>query len=225
VREPWEDALAYAYPEIKWDPQPVFQDYAAYTPYLDQLNADFLAGPNAPERILWLTADKAPLAIDGHSLWFESPTARLQMLCRYVPLAATPTWQVLQRVPNRCGAPVRVAAIDTVAGASVSIPGNLPAGVLTLRVSGAGRDLLSRLTSLAYRASPWFVTQGQFVYRLPLGTAIEPMVIGATVDSGYREALALPLPASLSVGPEHGRPGIGSPLTFVLEVIPILSQS
>ena len=50
--DPWEAALAWAYPRIRWDPAPVFQSYNAYTSRLDDVNAAFLAGPDAPRFIL-----------------------------------------------------------------------------------------------------------------------------------------------------------------------------
>ena len=88
--EPWEAAAAYAYPEFIWSPEPVFQAYAAYTPALDGLNADRLIADEAPERILWITPPNGALSIDGRNVWFDAPTAKIEMLCRYRPLASAP---------------------------------------------------------------------------------------------------------------------------------------
>ncbi len=46
--EPMEAGIAFAYPEIRWRPVPVFQEYQAYTASLDTLNADSLAAARAP---------------------------------------------------------------------------------------------------------------------------------------------------------------------------------
>jgi hypothetical protein len=223
--EPWESAVAYAYPEIKWRPQPVFQAYSAYTPYLDQMNANFLAGNSAPDRILWLSPTGTALSIDWRNFWFDGPGAKVEMLCRYIPLAATPNWQVLGRVADRCGAPVTIATIATTAGQLVQVPANLPPGILTVRASGVARDLLTRLQTLAYETPPWYVIQDQNKGRLPPGTASDPLVLGATTDVGYADALALEAtPESIIVGPDAGAVGFGSPLTLEFQVIPLEPQ-
>jgi hypothetical protein len=220
--QPWEAALAYAYPEIEWRPQPVFQAYAALTPYLDQLNAQALASDEAPSRILWLTDPAVPLSIDGRSVWFDSPTARIEMLCRYLPIVVAPTWQVLGRGPDRCGEPVVVGSSTRGAGDRVAVPTDGPAGILTVRISGMGRDLVSQLVTLAYRAPPWWMTTPTGADRIPLGVNGEPIVIGATTDIGYRGALELEEPPrSLTVAPDEDAPGLRSPLELVFEVIPI----
>jgi len=223
--EPWESAVAYAYPGMKWDPEPVFQAYSTYTPYLDQLNADFLAGDKAPDRMLWLSPAGAALSIDWRNFWFDSPAAKVEMLCRYVPLASTRTWQVLGRVADRCAAPVSVATIATTAGQQVQVPANLPSGIVTVRVSGVGKDLLTRLLTLAYETPPWYVTEGQDQGRLPPGTASDSLILGATTDVGYEDALALQAPPeSITVGPAPGAIGYGSPLTLDFQVIPMVPQ-
>lgn len=224
--QPWEAAVAYAYPQIHWRPQPVFQAYAAYTSYLDQLNANFLAGPDAPDRMLWLTPSGAPLSIDYRNFWFDSPAAKVQMLCRYMPIAVAPTWQILGRVPNRCGQEVTVSKVAATAGEAVKVPANLPRGILTLRVSGAGKDLLTRLVTLAYETPPWWLSEGKTGYRMPVGTGDDPMVIGSTDDVGYSEVLSLGAPPdTVTVGPDRGAPGFGSPLTLEFEVIPLEQPS
>lgn len=220
--EPWEAAVAYAYPGINWRPQPVFQAYSAYTTYLDTLNANFLASNEAPERMLWLTPPATALSIDWRSFWFDSPAAKVEMLCRYTPLAATSNWQVLGLEPDRCSAPISVATLTVAAGEAVALPANLPKGIVTLRVSGAGSDLLTRLITLAYESPPWYVIEDGSTFRLPIGTANDPMVIGATTDLGYSQALALgPPPDTIIVGPNAGTPGFGSPLTLTIEVVPL----
>jgi hypothetical protein len=223
--QPWEAAVAYAYPEIRWRPQPVFQAYQAYTPFLDRLNADLLAGENAPDRILWLTPPETPLSIDGRNVWFDSPMAKIEMVCRYSALASGPTWQVLGRVANRCGPPITVGSATSEAGALVEVPRGLPTGILTIRVSGMGRDLVSQLVTLAYRAPPWWMTVGDGVYRIPLGINGEPTILAATADLGYEGAL-MParLPETVTIGPGPGVPGHGSPLSVAFEIIPVNSE-
>lgn len=223
--QPWQASVALAYPEIRWNPQPVFQAYSAYTPYLDSQNGDFLAGAHAPERILWLTRAEVGLSIDGRSVWFDSPTAKIEMICRYLPLASTAEWQVLGRVANRCGRPVSVWTAAGQAGSTIQIPSDLPPGLLTIRVSGMGQDIVTRLITLVYAAPPWYMAVGETEYRIPLGIDGEATVLAATTDIGYTHALALPPPpGSVTIGPHVSAPGNGSPLSLSLEVIPLASQ-
>ena len=46
--EPYEDSITFAYPQLRWDPEPVLQAYSAYTGYLDHLDASFLSSARAP---------------------------------------------------------------------------------------------------------------------------------------------------------------------------------
>jgi hypothetical protein len=172
--------------------------------------------------MLWLTVPGTPLSIDGRSVWFDSPMAKIEMICRYAPLAIEPTWQVLGRVANRCGPPVVVGSSTSEAGEPVQIPPELPPGILTIRISGMGRDLLSQVVALAYRAPPWWMTTGGAPYRIPLGINGEPAILAATTDVGYGGALLLQQPPdALTIGPDEGAPGDGSPLTVVFEIIPL----
>jgi hypothetical protein len=221
--EPWQTAIAYAEPGMTWRPQPVFHAYSAYTPYLDRQNAELLASAEAPDRILWLTDPDVGLSIDGRSMWFDSPEAKVEMVCRYLPIATGATWQVLGRVADRCGSPVAAGTTTGNAGQPVAIPDGLPPGILTVRVSGMGQDPISQLVTLAYRAPAWWWDQGSAVFRVPLGVNGQPIVVAATTDVGYDGALALPaVPATLTIGPDAGVRGDGSPLVFVFEVIPIV---
>ena len=223
--QPWDAAAAYAYPEMDWRPQPVFQAYAAYTPYLDRLNASLLETERAPERILWWTDVGSALSIDGRNVWFDSPAAKVEMICRYAQLAMGVNWQVLGRADDRCGVPVEVGMLTSEAGEPMAIPRELPRGIVTARISGMGRDLWSQITAIAFRAPPWWMTMDGVPHRIPLGINGEATIIGATTDIGYSGPLTLPQPPeSMTIGPDEGEPGNGSPLTVVFEVIPITAE-
>jgi len=134
--QPWDDALAYAYPEFKWDPEPVFQDYSAYTPIWTN-ECDHLAGNEAPDRILWITS--SILAIDNRNVWFDAPGPRYRWCADIYRLRQHPNGRCLAESPT-----VRisrtVATVTTTAGATVL--SNQPAtGILTVRIDGVGKDL------------------------------------------------------------------------------------
>ena len=77
---PTSIAVLYAY-GLDWRPRPVLQSYSAYTPYLDQLDAAFLAGPDAPDRIIY-----SPGSIDARMPLWDEPSALRTLLSRYEPI-------------------------------------------------------------------------------------------------------------------------------------------
>ena len=63
---------------MDWAPRPVLQSYSAYTPSLAQADADFLAGPNAPDNILFSVQP-----IDGRLGALEDGLSWPLLLSRY----------------------------------------------------------------------------------------------------------------------------------------------
>ena len=91
---------------------------------------------------------------------------------------------------------------------------------------GVASDPLTKLQTLLYHAPPWTVSDGRTTARIPLGTAAEPNVIGATGPIGYCNALKLdPPPATVTVGPAQGAPGWDTPLTLEFAVIPVAGEA
>lgn len=107
---PWETNAVWAY-DLNWKPVPVFQSYHAYTEALDDLNADSLV--NAGSRfILW-----QELGEQYKQPTWQSPRLMYEVVCRYGVVESSPTWQLLERLPeSRCGEPEVVATVDTGSG-------------------------------------------------------------------------------------------------------------
>jgi hypothetical protein len=153
--DPWEIGVAWAY-GLDWQPLPAIQDYEAYTPALDRLNAGALSGSRGPETILRqntraLAAGES--SIDDRYVGWESPVAKLAMLCHYRALQTTERWQLLGRTPDRCGAerPLRTVAAET--GEAIPVPAPPgPDQIVFARIDGLGVDGWERLRSFAYRA-------------------------------------------------------------------------
>jgi hypothetical protein len=74
---PWDIARIRAN-NWNWRPRPVIQSYAAYTPELDALNADYLMGASAPQFVLLHWG-----AIDGRHPFLEDPLTWRVLLERY----------------------------------------------------------------------------------------------------------------------------------------------
>ena len=127
--EPYENSVAFAYPSIHWDPEPVLQTYSAYTSTLDALDSNFLTSEQAPSRIL----EQVPFAIDGRDPYFESPTAYVTTLCRYVQLDASIGWQILERVPDRCTASRPIGTVTATIGQLVTVPVGPPGTIVMAR--------------------------------------------------------------------------------------------
>lgn len=84
-----EVALLEAW-ELNWRPRRVLQSYAVATSRLDELDAGFFAGPDAPERLL---VDLQGL--DTRHPFMDAPRSWRQILSRYRPLGRDVRWLVL----------------------------------------------------------------------------------------------------------------------------------
>ena len=116
--EPYETAVLWAYPELAWRPLPIMQPYVAYTAALDRLNAEALASDSGPGSIL----RSVPASIDGRHPFFESPLASLEEVCRFTEIEASDRWQLLIRVPTRCGEPQPMTSVIAAPGELVDVP-------------------------------------------------------------------------------------------------------
>ena len=87
---PWGTAYILAN-NLNWKPRPVFQSYAAYTPWLDEANYNFFKSNNSPSYIIWITkgTDIARLptgSIDERYLLNDEPKTIHKILDSYEPL-------------------------------------------------------------------------------------------------------------------------------------------
>lgn len=173
--DPWEEALVWAEPGLRWDPPPMFQTYGAYTPWLDQADARFLGSSVAPQRIL----RQPGLALDGRDPLFESPAAQLSILCHYRAIGESPGWQVLARVANRCGAMRSLGTARASWGQTVPVPAAPPGEVVVASWDLPPQPWSARLAGLALRPAPVEVTVdgGRATYRFLPGTAGDPHLL------------------------------------------------
>jgi hypothetical protein len=147
---PWDAALMAALPAARWRPLPVIQDYAATTPWLDERNADALAGPRRPDVLL----RRVNYTIDGRLERFEPPREALALACRYrqVALDRASGWQVLAPGADRCGAEHPLGRAVTVRpGRLVPVPSAPPGEAVVVRLAGIGTGLSDRLRTAVLR--------------------------------------------------------------------------
>jgi hypothetical protein len=216
---PWEAGIAWAYPEIRWDPLPVFQEYTAYTADLDHLNADYLSGPKAPERIL-----TQEISIDIRNPDWESPAVVVALACHYRQVVAEAKWQVLERVPNRCGTPATLAVVKARTGDNVAVPDTTGRDVLVVaRISGLDRSLFYRLRSTLWRAAQVHVTlSGRRRWRAVPGTVADGLVVRSTDRLGFSQPFAPESATFLRVNQPDGF-GLSSHLSIEFVAIPVLN--
>ena len=161
--EPWEIGAAWAY-ELDWDPLPVFQNYSAYTPGLDRLNAEAVEDPDGPERLLrhnpLVVQPEFPTAdLDDRFVGWDPPEQARAVLCNFAPLWEDERWQVLRRVGDRCGGEREIGSVSAAAGEAVDVPTPGPGEVVFARIGGAGVSGLEKRPDLplprAPPATPW----------------------------------------------------------------------
>jgi hypothetical protein len=180
--EPWEAGVAWAY-GYQWDPLPVFQNYSAYTSKLDRLNAEAVEDPEGPERIL----RENPLAVfpefptqdvdDRFPSW-DPPEQARAVLCNFAPLHADDRWQVLGRVPDRCGVPRSAGSAKAGEGEAVKVPAPGKGEAIFVRIHGVGVGGVEKLAAAFFHARVRrLVVDGGHGYRLIPETAGDGLLL------------------------------------------------
>jgi len=163
---PWDYSYVAAN-NLKWQPRPVIQSYAAYTRELDQLNAKHLESEKAPDIILWelrkITRDihgGTLESIDGRYLLNDEPDAILEMLSRY-ELAAVQKgiFPVLVYKKRANELKIKIKTIQqTKAGWNTWIDVHIESGTGIQRASvDMQRNLIGRIKSFVYKDEATFV--------------------------------------------------------------------
>lgn len=220
--EPWEIAAAWAY-ELDWQPLPVFQNYSAYTSELDRLNADAVAAADGPERILRenppLVYPEFPTAdIDGRFSAWDPPAQARAVLCNFAPIVTDERWQVLGRVPERCGADRPLGAVEGKAGEPVPVPAPRPGEVVSVRIEGASVSGLERLTTMILHARiRRLVVDGERSYRLLPETAADGLMLSADPAVVADLGVFSPVPQARTIAVE----GAGDDLVYEFFATPV----
>jgi hypothetical protein len=180
--DPHDVAIAWAY-DLDWAPVPMFQSYAAYTPALDRGNAQRLAGPDAPDRILRRTE----AAIDGRNALWETPEYALARLCRYQEVAVTDSWQVLARGPDRCGAEREIGVATLRPGELLVVPAaSAPDRIVVARLTEQ-TPLAERLRAALFKPARWLdglvAGRRERLVRANLGG---PLLLRVPAQSGWQ---------------------------------------
>ncbi|HEX5989499.1 MAG TPA: hypothetical protein VFY75_04720 [Solirubrobacterales bacterium] len=188
--EPWEAGVAWAY-GLDWEPLPVFQNYSAYTAGLDRVNAEAVEDPDGPERILrenpLLVFPEFPTRdLDSRYSGWDPPEQQRAVLCNFAPVQTTALWQVLARVPDRCGEPRPAGEVEAGEGETVAVPAPRRGEVVFARIEGAGVERLERISTVLFHARVrHLLVNGNDSYRLIPETAGDGLLLrgrGAFLD-------------------------------------------
>jgi hypothetical protein len=210
--EPWETSVAWAY-QLDWRPFPAFQSYVAYTKKLDRLNTAAIEDPNGPEVLLRpMPAGAVPLGgrpgFEGRQPVWDPPEQNLATVCNFVPTLTEGTWQVLSRIPDRCGPQRLIGSRSAEPGEAVTVPQAGRDELVILRLHGAGVEGLERLWSVFWRPRERTVELdgGRYAYRLVPGTAGDGLIVSAdrSLDRNV-DFVELPVAKNISVEGADGR--------------------
>jgi len=207
---PTEIAIIWAY-GLTWHPLPVLQSYSAYTPTLDEVDADALTSRRAPERILYVAGG----SIDGRVLSFDEGITSRSLLCRYRTMRATQTLVVLGHSLNRCAAVRRLSVVHADWGQAVSVPRPRARMLVYVRIDGVNPRGLESVRSLLFRPHTREVVLDGAPHRLVSANAIDGLPLRAApgVDFPGPAKLA-PDAATIAVAKDgQGRTG-RRPITF-----------
>jgi len=130
--------------KLNWTPRPAFQSYITFTPWLQQQNADFLAGPRAPRYLLARVE-----SIDERWPMMDDALALEEVCRRYAPLFMEHDYLLLERRSEPRPEPKREVVLERSLkfGEELELPDAAPgcAQVLTLELE---YTLLGRLVRL-----------------------------------------------------------------------------
>jgi hypothetical protein len=182
--DPVEQTVAWAYPEMRWRPLPTIQDYTAYTPFLDRLDADLIRGPNAPRFILRHQLVSKPGGLVQN---FNPPETQIAIECYYHQVAANKVWQLLERGDNRCGPVQRLGTVDTVLGQPVAVP-RAPRGDALVASFDLHTSLWSHALETLYKPPETWIEINGRRYRFVSATAGEMHLLRPGASLGYDRA-------------------------------------
>ena len=129
-----------------WNPRPVFQSYAAYTPALAAANKNHLLGEAAPDHIFFRVEP-----IDGHFPSIEDGPSWYPLLARYRPGALVDNYLYLHKsseFPPGLPPPVEISRGTHTFGEVVHVPGDQALVFAEIHLK---KNVLGEAISLLYR--------------------------------------------------------------------------
>ncbi len=203
---PWETALVWAY-DLAWRPLPVIQDYQAYTPWLDELDADALAAEDGPQFILrhYGYGDSPVIGLEGRFEPFSSPLVTRTLLCRFRPTVTGDRFQLLVRGEDRCGPPRAVGSVSAEYGEAIRVPAAQSDEAVFATIDGATASGVERVRALLYRAAIRRIRLDEGRAFLAPRNASDGLLLRAPEAAGYQAPWVLALnPGEIAIESDGG---------------------
>lgn len=154
---PWEYSIV-AVNELNWHPRPILQSYAAYTDWLDELDAKHFSSSTAPQFLIWefdkVTTDKNGgqfNSIDGRYLLNDEPKSTIQVLNRYEYVMDSGKFRLYKMRTNssEIEEPRKIGELHGKWGEWITVPENQE-GLVRARLE-ANHTLIGKLKSFFYK--------------------------------------------------------------------------
>jgi hypothetical protein len=216
---PNELVVVWAY-KLDWRPLPVLQSYSAYTPWLDRLDANYLASAKAPQRII---VQAGTTDVDGRFLNFDEPYATMAIFCRYRPLLLTSSYGIFARATNRCSPRQKLKTVEAGWGKTVQVPTPPTSRSLVLAtVEGAQPSGLESLEGVLFKpTAPDITINGSPPLRFVTGTAGDGLPLTAPSDVDYPWPYTVtPLASRIAIGRESATQPSGQ-LTYTFYAVTV----
>jgi hypothetical protein len=219
---PWEVGIVWAY-GLDWRPLPVVQDYLAYTPTLDRLNADALAASDGPRFLIRHFGFGHPaIGADGRFIHFDAPLEARVILCEFRPVLTRGDYQLLERSGDRCGEPRPLETVHAGYGEAIAVPEAARGDAVIARVDGATATGAERLRSLLYRPAIRYVVFDGTPFRFTPRNAESGLLIAAPRASDFPKPFALaPNPRTIAIESEGGLATSAGPLRVEFLALPL----
>lgn len=178
---PWDYSYIIAN-DLNWMPRPVIQSYAAYTPWLDNLNAIHFESNDAPEYILWELQEDSKTDefgdVDNRYLLNDEPQTIYQIFRNYDIINKDRSMLVLERSDNiNLKDPVILKTEQAVWNTWIKVP-DVDDGILRARMLCRG-NLLRIIRTFLYKDASFFID-----YKLEDGRILKYRIVPETAKDG-----------------------------------------
>src|SRR5256886_6997531 len=152
---PWDTVLVYGY-HLNWNPRPVLASYAAYTPYLDHVDAAHLASPEAATLILYYFYDYAG-ELDNRYALYDEPEAYRALLENYGVADNNGPLLLERRATPMADAATAAGQSCSQLGSWIAVPSAAPDRFVYASVA-APYSLVGRVLNTAYKPAELRIT-------------------------------------------------------------------
>jgi len=178
---PW-DYTYVAANDLNWTPRPVIQSYAAYTSWLDKLNARHFQSENAPELLIWELSDIRGGDefgdVDERYMLNDEPNTIYQLLNNYTIISKSRQMVLFERKEgNNLNEPVIIGSKESAWNKWIRVP-LVDDGILRAKLFMKG-NILRSIRNLIYKDAAFFIE-----YKLDNGIIYKYRIVPDNAQDG-----------------------------------------